>query len=330
MTQEFMIYRTMLSYNPVSSNTVIIRSSPAMVPVICYYPRHGNVSSKAIRPTWAPFSTTVSTEERLAFSMYLMTDDWSARLSSSIFQLGDVFNIEASVVIDNHIPMILFVDSCVATTTSNVNSNPSYDIITYNGCLVDGTQDDSTSAFRSPRSQPNMIQFTVDAFRFIEVAASTIFITCSLRAAELAQPPDQMNKACSYNKATRSWSAVEGSNDICRCCDSRNCAMPPVGQPRRWGPVVGGSRGIGKRDVGPHPEEHAMATLGPLLVISAETHHVASTAERVQSLRVPEESQPLELWLLVVVGSVSVVVVAVGLVATGRYVMKMLSPQEAL
>ncbi|XP_056426014.1 zona pellucida sperm-binding protein 3-like isoform X2 [Hyla sarda] len=247
MTPDFMIYQTMLNYNPVLSNSVIIRSSPAMVPVLCYYPRHGNVSSKAIRPTWAPFSTTVSTEERLAFSMYLMTDDWSARRSSSIFQLGDVMNIEASVVAENHVPMILFVDSCVATTTSRPNSSPRYEIIADNGCLVDGTQEDSSSAFRSPRIQPNKIQFMVDAFRFIATDASTIYITCTLKTMELRQPPDQMNKACSYVKTSRSWSPVEGSNDICRCCDSANCAVP-LGQTRRWGPVYGGSRHIGKRE----------------------------------------------------------------------------------
>ncbi|XP_075715392.1 zona pellucida sperm-binding protein 3-like [Rhinoderma darwinii] len=329
MTPDFLIYRTMLNYDPASSNPVIIRSSPAMVPILCYYPRHGNVSSKAIKPTWLPFSTTVSMEERLAFSMYLMSDDWSGRRSSSVFQLGDVFNIEASVETENHIPMTLFVDSCMATTTSDVNSNPRYEIVAFNGCLMDGTQDDSSSAFRSPRSQSDKIQFMVDAFRFTGTDASTVYITCSLRAAEVNQPPNPTNKACSYNKASRSWSAVEGSNDICRCCESQNCAAT-LGQNRRWSTVFGGSRGIGKREIGLHPEEHAMNTLGPLLIISAEKNHQEPIAERVQASRVTRESRPLELWMLVAIGFVSVVVVAVALAVVGRYVVKRFSPQEAL
>ncbi|XP_066445647.1 zona pellucida sperm-binding protein 3-like [Eleutherodactylus coqui] len=322
MTADFFIYKNVLNYNPVSIDSAIIRSNPAAVPILCYYPRHGNVSSNAIRPTWAPFSTTVSTEDRLAFSLYLMMDDWSGRRSSSVFQLGDVFHIEASVETDNHIPMILFVDSCVATATWDVNSNPRYDIIAFNGCLVDGTQDDSSSAFISPRSQPDKIQFMVDAFRFVGTDVSTIYITCSIRAAAVDQPSDPMNKACSYNKMTGSWSAVEGSNNICRCCDSRNCGTS-LRQPRPWDTSFGGSRGIGKREAGLHPEEHAMATLGPLLVIGADTYHVESIAEYVQSPEVPEESQPLELWVLVASGSVSMMVIIVAVVVISMYVKKL-------
>ncbi|KAG8537236.1 hypothetical protein GDO81_024852 [Engystomops pustulosus] len=329
MTPDFLIYSNMLKYNPLSSNAIIMRSNPASVPIACFYPRHGNVSSQAIRPTWAPFSTTVSTEERLAFSMYLMNDDWSARRVSLIFKLGDSFNIEAIVDTANHIPMLLFVESCVATTTPDMNSNPRYEIVASNGCLVDGTQDDSSSAFRSPRSQSNKIQFSVDAFRFIGIDVSTIYITCSLRAAPSNQLPDQMHKSCSYNKATRSWSSLEGSNEICRCCDSGNCAVP-AGQTRRWGSIYGGSRGIWKREVGPHTEEHAVATLGPLLIISNEIKHQEQNEELVQTSKVSEESRPLELWMLVAVGSVSAVVAAVALVVIGKYVMTRLSPQEAL
>ncbi|XP_077117728.1 zona pellucida sperm-binding protein 3-like [Ranitomeya variabilis] len=325
VSPEFLIYRNVLNYNPVSPSSVIVRSNPAAVPIVCFYPRHGNVSSKAVMPTWAPFTTTVSTEERLVFSMYLMTDDWSERRPSSVFQLGDIFTIEAWVETENHMDLILFVDYCVATITSDITADPRYDIISSNGCLVDGTQEDSSSAFISPRSQSNRIQFMVDAFRFIETPASTVYITCSLRATKVDQTPDPMNKACSYNKASRSWSALEGSNNICRCCESRDCGAL-LGQTRRWGSVQGGSRG--KREIGPHPEEHSMATLGPILVIGAEHSHQASITEHLQALEVPEESQSFELWILVAIGSVSLVVIVVALVFIGRCVVKRLSPRR--
>lgn len=38
----------------------------------CSLPRQGNVSSHAILPTWVPFRTTVFSEEKLVFSLYLM------------------------------------------------------------------------------------------------------------------------------------------------------------------------------------------------------------------------------------------------------------------
>ncbi|CAJ0940568.1 unnamed protein product [Ranitomeya imitator] len=79
VSPEFLIYRNVLNYNPVSPSSVIVRSNPAAVPIVCFYPRHGNVSSKAVMPTWAPFTTTVSTEERLVFSIYLMTGKLNSR-----------------------------------------------------------------------------------------------------------------------------------------------------------------------------------------------------------------------------------------------------------
>lgn len=44
-------------------------------------PRRENVSSNAIRPTWAPFSSTLSAEERLVFSLRLMNGRWEAILT---------------------------------------------------------------------------------------------------------------------------------------------------------------------------------------------------------------------------------------------------------
>ncbi|XP_056384162.1 zona pellucida sperm-binding protein 3-like [Hyla sarda] len=179
------------------SNVPITRFNSASVPIRCYYPRHGNVSSNAIKPTWIPFSTTVTSEERLAFSLRLMTADWSAPGQSLVFQLGDMFYIEASLETQNHAPMILFVDSCVATITPDVASTPRYEIISNYGCLVDGTEEDSSSVFVSPRPQADKLRFMVDAFRFTNNAASLIYITCSLRAAAINQTPDPVNKGLS-------------------------------------------------------------------------------------------------------------------------------------
>ncbi|XP_063786866.1 zona pellucida sperm-binding protein 3-like [Pseudophryne corroboree] len=298
MTADWLIYTTSLTYSPTSSSGVpITRSNPAVVPIQCFYPRHGNVSSNAIKPTWVPFSTTVSSEERLSFSLQLMMDDWSAPRPSSDFQLGDMFYIEASVDTQNHVPMMLFVDSCVATLSPDVQSTPNYAIIANNGCLVDGQQEDSSSAFVSPRPEPDKLRFMVDAFRFTGVDVSLIYITCTLRAAAATQVPDPMNKACSYMKASSSWVALDGPNAICQCCDAGTCA----GQSRRLGPIRGIPRGIGKREIaaGPSTEEHGSVTLGPLLVVGADG---------VQASRMTAESGHLEQWVLVATVSLSLAV----------------------
>ncbi|KAM8972599.1 zona pellucida sperm-binding protein 3-like [Pelodytes ibericus] len=313
MTPDWLIYSINLTYRPTTAmNSPIIRSNPAVVPIQCYYYRFHNVSSNAIKPTWLPFQTTISAEERLSFSLRLMNADWSAPRASNVFQLGDIFNIQASVEIGNHVPMMILVDSCVATLSPDVKSNPSYDIIALNGCLMDGKQEDASSAFISPRPGPDQLQFTVDAFRFTGTDASMIFITCNLRAVAINQVPDPMNKACSFSKSTNSWSPLEGSRDICRCCDSGSCALP-LGQGSRSNTWSGG-RGRREAETGPAAEQdHTSATLGPLLVIGAD---------QKQALAVTQAPEDLELWVLVAVVSLSLVVLVVSTVFAGKLMIK--------
>ncbi|CAI9612214.1 unnamed protein product [Staurois parvus] len=201
--------------------------------------------------------------------------------------------------------MIVYVDRCVATISPDATSSPSYDLISDNGCLVDGTQADSSSAFIIPRVQSNTLQFTVDAFRFLGNDASLIYITCYLRAAAATQVPDPMNKACSYSKAANSWSAVEGPSSICQCCGTPGTCRNPTG------PTGGRSqfrrpRAFGKREALDEPnmeEEQSVTSLGPLLVIGPQQSDITAA--------VKEGPAPTELWWLVAVGCLSLLVVAV-------------------
>ncbi|KAM5171736.1 uncharacterized protein ACMZJ9_004495 [Mantella aurantiaca] len=327
MTLDTLIYSSILTYSPLS-NGVVIRSNPAVVPINCIYSRYGNVSSNAIKPTWAPFSTTVSSQDKLFFSLQLMNDDWSGPRSSSIFQLGQSLNIEASVDSQNHMDLILFVDYCVATVSPDPGSSPSYEIIAANGCFMDAMRDDTTSAFRSPRVQQDSLQFTVEAFRFLGVDTSVIYITCHLRAVSTSQVPDSMNKACSYNRDRNSWSTLEGSSDICQCCTSGTCQKPSIPGGSRGN--VGRHRGsgrprnFGKRHVGHHSEKQGDAILGPLLVIGTETQPAPRTGLNLLS-KTTAESQPLERWVLVAVASVSLVAVSAGVAWIGKLLLNKLS-----
>uniref|UniRef100_A0A8C4Y4C8 Zona pellucida sperm-binding protein 3 n=1 Tax=Gopherus evgoodei TaxID=1825980 RepID=A0A8C4Y4C8_9SAUR len=185
MTPDSLVYSTRLNYNPSpASNPIILRTNPAVIPIECHYPRKDNVSSKAIKPTWVPFSSTLSAEEGLSFSLRLMNG--SAERPSNGFQLGEV---------------MLFVDSCVATLTPERNSSPHYTVIDFNGCLVDGRSDDTTSAFIFPRPRQDTLQFMVDVFRFEGDARNLIYITCHLKVNAVEQAPNPLNKACSFNKA---------------------------------------------------------------------------------------------------------------------------------
>ncbi|XP_051626297.1 zona pellucida sperm-binding protein 3-like [Manacus candei] len=203
VTPDSLIYTTSLNYSPVlPSNSVVIRTSPAVVPIECHYPRRDNVSSRGVKPTWAPFRYTLSSEEKLPFSLHLMSDDWSAERASAVFQLGEVLHFQAGVDAENHVPLRLFVDSCVATLTPDRTSSPQYAFIEFSGCLVDGQVDDATSTFISPRPRQDVLQFAVDAFKFAGDSSNMIYVTCHLKVSPADQAPDPLNKACSFNKAS--------------------------------------------------------------------------------------------------------------------------------
>ncbi|XP_043941821.1 zona pellucida sperm-binding protein 3-like [Protopterus annectens] len=238
MTSDYFVYSTSLLYSP-TTNLVIIRTNEAEVPIQCYYPRKDNVSSNAIQPTWIPYRSTLSSQQRMTFSLRLMNDDWSTPRASREFYLGDVLHIEASVSTDNHVPLRLFIDSCVATLQEDESSNPKYSIIDNYGCLGDSKLTDSSSAFKSPRPQDNTLQFDLLAFRFFKESKHEIYITCHVKAVSISQVPDSTNKACSFIKPGNFWSAIEGVSNICSCCDARNCGpatrskLKPSGR-RHW------------------------------------------------------------------------------------------------
>nr|XP_023967915.2 zona pellucida sperm-binding protein 3-like [Chrysemys picta bellii] len=315
MTPDSLIYSTSLNYNPApASNPVILRTSPAVIPIECHYPRKDNVSSKAIKPTWVPFSSTLSAEERLGFSLRLMKNDWSAERPSNGFQLGEVMHIQADVHTGNHVALRLFVDSCVATLTPDKDSSPRYAVIDFNGCLVDGRSDDSTSAFIFPRPRQDTLQFMVDVFRFAGDARNLIYITCHLKVTAAEQAPDPLNKACSFNKAGNIWSPVEGTRDICRCCETGNCALLG-GHSGRGSPLDRRPGRHFQRDVASrHGDfsvrvEEADVVVGPLIILDAYQESRGVVEDRMEAGKAAapgaEENPGLELGLTLVAAAIA-------------------------
>ncbi|XP_055964206.1 zona pellucida sperm-binding protein 3 [Sorex fumeus] len=274
VTPDALVYRTFLLHIPrPSGNLSILRTSPARIPLECRYPRHGNVSSRAILPTWVPFHTTVSSSEKLVFSLHLMEDDWSGEKQMPTFQLGDRAHLEARVHAGSHVPLRLFVDSCVATPTADQHASPSHTIVDLHGCLVDGLSD-ASSAFHTPRPAPERLRFSVDVFYFANDSRNTVYITCHLKVAPVDHGPNAQHKACSFNKASGSWYPVEGTEDICDCCSAGDCGIPETPKNvSQWLPV-NVSQSTWQRDWGEHNPrarrhvtEEADVTVGPLIFL---------------------------------------------------------------
>ncbi|XP_041094907.1 zona pellucida sperm-binding protein 3-like [Polyodon spathula] len=101
-------------------------------------------------------------------------DNWSGHRVSNVIYLGDVLYIDASVAIDNHVPLWLHVDSCIATLSGNKDSEPRYAVVNKLGCLMDSKAPDSSSSFTRPPL--NKLRFDITAFRFQEDSRSLIYV----------------------------------------------------------------------------------------------------------------------------------------------------------
>ncbi|KTF91629.1 hypothetical protein cypCar_00040791 [Cyprinus carpio] len=136
MTDNELVYMFTVLYTPEALvGTPIVRTDAAAVGIECHYSRLHNVSSNALIPSWVPFAATKVSEEVLVFSLKLMTDDWMFERPSNQYFLGQFLGVEASVTQYNHVPLRLFVDSCVATAVPDVNSAPRYSFIENHGWL---------------------------------------------------------------------------------------------------------------------------------------------------------------------------------------------------
>lgn len=220
MTEEDLIYSFSLLYYPAPiDNTFIFKTNPTEVVIECHYQRRLYVSSGAMMPTWKPFVTSTLAEQKLHFSVRLMTEDWQSQRSSSAYLLSDVINIEAAVDLGHHVPLRVFVDSCVATVSPDPNSQPRYPFINNHGCLRD-TEVTGAKSYFMPRRREDKLHFQLRAFRFHDNQRNSLYITCNLKATQVSKPIDSQHKACSYLTEARRWVASGGDNKVCSCCET--------------------------------------------------------------------------------------------------------------
>ncbi|ELK29703.1 Zona pellucida sperm-binding protein 3 [Myotis davidii] len=124
-----------------------------------------------------------------------------------------------------------------------------------------GLLDYSLSGLTQSPQRVRHIQFIVDVFHFANDSRNMICITCHLKVTSADQGPDQLNKACSFSKSSSSWSPVEGTADICHCCNKGSCGIPS--HSRR---LVGqGQEPASRRRR--HETEEADVTVGPLIFL---------------------------------------------------------------
>ncbi|XP_034034900.1 zona pellucida sperm-binding protein 3-like [Thalassophryne amazonica] len=273
LTEESLIYTFSLSYLPTPiGNTFILKTNPAEVVIECHYPRLHYVNSDALRSTWKPFESNILTENQLHFSLRLMSEDWQTDRASHVY-INDMMHIEASVLQGHHIPLRVYVDSCVATADSNPNSQPKHRFIKNHGCLTDAKLTGDKSYFM-PRSQEAKLRFQLKAFRFHQTHSNLLYITCLLKATVLSVPVDEQHKACSFLIEANRWVASGGDNKLCHCCET-TCSN--VKRKRR--------------SVDSDLQFEGTAALGPVLLKDDRLHNEVLLPEPSYLMQTHEQSQ---------------------------------------
>ncbi|XP_063048356.1 zona pellucida sperm-binding protein 3-like [Engraulis encrasicolus] len=214
ITEEYLLYSNTLEYAPAPSADGVVRAQPVSFSIECYYKRKFELSSISVQPTWIPFMSTRAHEGQLDFSLILMTDDWSAERSPGVYFLGDSLHLRASVQQFHHHPMRVFVSGCVATLTPDPTSQPSYDFIQNDGCLMDSYLTGSESHFL-PRRSPGELLLALDAFRFHDDERSELYITCQLKAVPV-DLDETTGRACTF--ADDGWLSADGNHGECMTC----------------------------------------------------------------------------------------------------------------
>ncbi|XP_039191995.1 zona pellucida sperm-binding protein 3-like [Crotalus tigris] len=92
--------------------------------------------------------------------------------------------------------------------------------------MIERNSHDVGPSFISPRLRLETLQFTIPASQIARDERSLIYMACHLKVTAAAQEPDFLNKACSFNRERKIWLPIEGSMEICNCCETRGCGSP--------------------------------------------------------------------------------------------------------
>ncbi|TNN80569.1 Zona pellucida sperm-binding protein 3 [Liparis tanakae] len=118
-------------------------------------------------------SSTPATVSPAAFSLKLMTADWTSETFSPVFYIGELLHLEASYTGPKSGPERLFIDSCVATLSPDTMSVPRYYFIENHGCLTDAKEYKSNALFQR-RKSASSLQLQLEAFLFHQDSRNSV------------------------------------------------------------------------------------------------------------------------------------------------------------
>ncbi|KAG9351684.1 hypothetical protein JZ751_022935 [Albula glossodonta] len=174
----------------------------------------------------------LTSDDVLDFSLKFMTSNWHSERATDVYFVGDIIYIEASFIVNNHMPLRLFVKSCVATMVPDKSSVSRYAFIDNDGCLTNSRLTSSKSRFL-PRVQDDKLQIQLEAFRFHNDIRRVLYITCHLKAIPVMYNMDSLNRACSFISGR--WRSVDGNDQICDSCETKRLGKQTASDHRKLG-----------------------------------------------------------------------------------------------
>ncbi|XP_036375381.1 zona pellucida sperm-binding protein 3-like [Megalops cyprinoides] len=256
ITGKWVVYTTNLTYSPFAKPKTPMVWHPrcSFLVRLLHYPhvfaacRPSDITTPVDNPAYG----SAYGQGRLLFFMQLMKDDFRSPADSATFPLGSLIPLWAGVQQQAHMPLLLLLEECVASTTPELHpSGQVYPIITNGGCLVDSKK--GSSRFL-PRHRSSELRLLLQSFKF--ALGEDVYIHCKLVAWD-PQSLDSSKKACHYSKELQGWQLLDdpSQNAVCGCCDSE------CGHRKRRGADSGTScyaQGVVQK-----------ATLGPVRIIQS-------------------------------------------------------------
>uniref|UniRef100_A0A8C7YCW1 Zona pellucida sperm-binding protein 3 n=1 Tax=Oryzias sinensis TaxID=183150 RepID=A0A8C7YCW1_9TELE len=270
-TEEKIIYSNVLIYSPEPSVDGLLRLEAATIPVECHYERRYSVDGISLESTWVPSVSTTSVNDQIDFDLKLMTGDWQSERESYTYFLADPINFEVSAIVENHVPLRVYVDHCVATATPDAEDNLRYEFIEHMGCLVDAYLTNSRARFL-PRTEEHTLRFQLEAFRFYQEPSNQIYITCAVKAVPAVQAVSSQNRACSFIE--NRWQSIDGGDQVCRSCDVFSRGQEPQAVPSPKMAVNAKDQiGLSQKNIVHHKAEHQPASYVHFWPGAYQSHH---------------------------------------------------------
>ncbi|MGH0147610.1 UNVERIFIED_CONTAM: hypothetical protein FKN15_013639 [Acipenser sinensis] len=127
VTANVTSYLNVLTYKPTQRG---FYQTPFNQAIVCTYTKPAGWTP----PVYNPALGDAYGFGKLEFTMGIMNDDFSAPRSSSLFFLGSPINIVAAVKQQFHMPLIVYMEECVAASTAELSpSSQTYSLITNHG-----------------------------------------------------------------------------------------------------------------------------------------------------------------------------------------------------